>query len=141
MRSTGGHAGKGLSLARGLFLVFGYVIASSILGLAVAVATIHALYPGVAEWRRPAVVAGLSLAVIVVCWLTMPANRPHVGVLILRVEMVVCLAVGVFVAGRLLFGRSPVVGGDVFILIVTAAGFVIGLCIAGGTRWGRKWAR
>jgi len=55
--------------------------------------------------------------------------------------MVVCLAVGVFVAGRLLFGRSPVVGGDVFILIVTAAGFVIGLCIAGGTRWGRKWAR
>jgi len=64
MRSTGGHAGKGLSLARGLFLVFGYVIASSILGLAVAVATIHALYPGVAEWRRPAVVAGLSLAVI-----------------------------------------------------------------------------
>ena len=80
MRSTPEHGGKGLSLARGLFLVFGYVIASSILGLAVAVATIHALYPGVAEWRRPAVVAGLSLAVIVVCWLTMPANRPHVGV-------------------------------------------------------------
>ena len=141
MRSTGEHAGKGLSLARGLFLVFGYVIASSILGLAVAVATIHALYPGVAEWRRPAVVAGLSLAVIGVCWLTMPANRPHVGVLILRVEMVVCLAVGAFVARRLLLGRSPVLGGDVFILIVTAAGFVIGLGIARGTSWGRKWAR
>jgi hypothetical protein len=138
MRSTAEHAGKGLSLARGLFLFFGYVIASSILGLAVAVATIHALYPGVAEWRRPAVVAGLSLAVIVVCWLTMPANRPHVGVLILRVEMVVCLVVGAFVARRLLFGRSPVLGGDMFILIVTAAGFVIGLGIARGTRWGRE---
>ena len=86
-------------------------------------------------------VAGLSLAVIVVCWLTMPANRPHVGVLILRVEMVVCLAVGVFVARRLLFGRNPVVGGDVFILIVTAAGFVIGLCIARGRRWGTQAGR
>jgi len=141
MRSRPENTGKGLSLGRGLFLVFGYGITSSILGLAVAVATIHALYPGVAEWRRPAVIAGLSLAVIVVCWLTMPANRPHVGALIPRVEMVASLAVGVFVARRLLFGRSPVLGGEVFTLIVAAAGFVIGLCIARGTHWGRKWAR
>jgi hypothetical protein len=140
MRSTAEHAGKSQSLARGFPLVLGYTITSSILCLAVAVAAIHSLYPAVAEWRRPAVVAGLSLAVMV-CWLTMPANRPHIGVLILRVEMVASLAVGVFVARRLLFGRSPVLGGEVFILIVTAAGFVIGLCIARGTRWGRKWAR
>lgn len=141
MRSRSESTGKGLSLARGLFLVFGYGITSSILGLAVAVATIHALYPGVAEWRRPAVIAGLSLAVIVACWWAMPANRPHVGALILRVEMVASLAVGVFVARRLLFGRTPVLGGEVFTLIVTAAGFVIGLCIARWTHWGRKWAR
>jgi hypothetical protein len=64
------------------------------------------------------VAAGLSLIVIVVCWLTMPANRPHVGVVILRVEMVASLAVGVFVARRLLFGRSPVLGGEVFMVIV-----------------------
>jgi hypothetical protein len=54
---------------------------------------------------------------------------------------VASLAVGVFVARRLLFGRSPVLGGEVFTLIVAAAGFVIGLCIARGTHWGRKWAR
>src|SRR5712664_2148155 len=52
MRSRPGNTGKGVSLARGVVLVFGYGITSSILGLAVAVATIHALYPGVAEWRR-----------------------------------------------------------------------------------------
>src|SRR5215831_330315 len=75
--SASGHTHKGLSLSRGLFLAFGYFIGSSVLGLAIGFATILALYRGVVEWRRPAVAAALSLAVIALCWLTMPANRPH----------------------------------------------------------------
>lgn len=51
--------------------------------------------------------------------------------------MVASLAVAAFVARRLLFGRSPVLGGEVFTLIVTAAGLVIGLCVARGTRRSR----
>ena len=58
-----------------------------------------------------------------------------------KVAMVAALGVGVYVARRLLFGRDPVLGGEVFILVITTAVFAIGLYIARGTRWGRKWAR
>src|SRR5262245_25272484 len=130
MRGRSENAGKGLSLGRGICLVVGYGITSATLGLAIAAASIYALYPAVAHWRGPLVGAALSLIVMGVCWMTMPANRPHVGVLILRVEMVAALAVGAFVARRLLFGRHPVLAGEVFVLVIAIAGLVIGLAIA-----------
>src|SRR5437879_11510644 len=133
-------AAGGLSLPRRLFLLFGYVVASCILELASGFATLRALYPVVAAWRGAAVVAVLSVAVIGVCWLTMPANRPHVGALILRVAMVALLPVGIVAARRLILSHGPAPGRDVFILTITVAAFGIGLWIARGSRWGRKWA-
>jgi len=139
--SASGHTHKGLSLSRGLFLAFGYFIGSSVLGLAIGFATILALYRGVVEWRRPAVAAALSLAVIALCWLTMPANRPHMGMLILRVTMVALLAVGAFVGRHVLLGPGPVRGDEIFVLIITIAAFAIGVWLDRGTRWRRRWAR
>ena len=65
MGSRAGHSGKSLSLTRGLLLVFGYFVTSSILGLAVAVCALHALYPAVGEWRCPAVIAAGSMALAI----------------------------------------------------------------------------
>ena len=141
MRSRPGNTGKGVSLARASSSSLDTASPAAFLAWLSRSPRYMPCILALPNGGEPAVIAGLSLAVIVVCWLTMPANRPHVGALILRVEMVASLAVGVFVARRLLFGRSPVLGGEVFTLIVTAAGFVIGLCIARGTHWGRKWAR
>ena len=141
MPSRSAQKGKGLSFSQGLFLVIGYHFASLTLGLAVALAAMKALYPGIAERGHPAIVAALSVAAMTACWLTMPANRPHMGALTSRVVMLASLVVGAAVARRLLFGRGPALGGEVFVLIISAIAFGTGLCVARGTRWGRKWAR
>ena len=140
MSSMRRNAAEGLSLPRSLFLLFGYLLASCILGLVIGFATVHALYPGVAVWPGLAVVAALSVAVIGVCWLTMPANRPHVGALVLRVAMAALLPVGIVAVRRLILNRGPASGREVLILAITAAAFGMGLWMARGTRWGRKWA-
>jgi hypothetical protein len=138
MGSTSRHTHKSLGLPRGLCLAFGYGVGSSVLGLAIGFATILALYRGVVEWRRPAVAAVLSLAVMAVCWLTMPANRPHMGILILRVAMVALLAVGVFVARHVLLGPRPARGGEIFVLIITTAAFATGVWLDRRARWRRN---
>ena len=132
------HGGKGL--ARGLFLVLVYGGASTFLGLSVGFAALHALYPEVVGWRRPVTVAAMCVAALAVCWATMPANRPHVGALILRVAMIGSFFGGAIMAKGLLFG-SGARGREVLVLITAAVVFAIGLGVARGTRWGRKWTR
>ncbi len=133
------HGGKGL--ARGLFLVLVYGGASTFLGLSVGFAALHALYPEVVGWRRPVTVAAMCVAALAVCWATMPANRPHVGALILRVAMIGSFFVGVFMAKGLMFGSGRARGREVLVLSIAAVVFAIGLGVARGTRWGRKWTR
>ena len=100
------------------------------LGLAVGVVAIDALYRGTAEWRRPALAAAVCLATIAVCWGTMPANRPRVGALVLRVAMVASLVVGAFVARRILFGSGRALRGEVSTLLIATVVFAVGLYIA-----------
>ena len=131
---------RGLSLARAFFLVVVYGGASTILGLSLGFAALHALYPEVVGWRRPMAVAVVCVAALAVCWATMPANRPHVGAMILRVAMIGSLFVGALMAKGLMFG-SDARGREVLVLIITAVAFAIGLGVTRGTRWGRKWLR
>jgi hypothetical protein len=136
--STSRHTHKSSGLPRGLLLVSGYGIGSIVLGLAIGFAAIQALYRGgVVEWRRPEIAAALSLAVMAVCWLTMPSNRPHMNLLILRVAMVTLLVVGGFVARRVLLGPRPFRGAEIFVLSITTAAFAIGVWL--DSRWRRKW--
>ncbi len=131
------------SLSKGLFLLSGYVIGSTVLGLAIAFATIMALYRyrGMVEWRRAVVAATLSLVLMTLCWLTMPANRPPLGQLILRVAMVALLAVGAFVARHVLFGPGPVRSDEILVLFITTAAFAISVWLDRAPRWRRKRAR
>jgi len=133
------NAREDLSVARGVALLFGYLVASIVLGLAAGFATVHALYPAVASWRGPAVTGALSLAVITVCWFAMPANRPNIGALSLRVAMVALLLIGVFAARQLLLAGGAAFGKEVAILALTTAAFGVALWVARRTRWGRKW--
>ncbi|HWM79934.1 MAG TPA: hypothetical protein VNS56_20315 [Methylomirabilota bacterium] len=62
------------------------------------------------------------------------------GALILRVAMIGSFFVGAIMAKGLLFG-SGARGREVLVLITAAVVFAIGLGVARGTRWGRKWTR
>ena len=81
------------------------------------------------------------MILILVCWLIVPTNRPHGGALILYVAMVASLAIGAFVARRLLFGRGPALAGEVLLLTIASAVFTIGAYVVHGTRWGRRRMR
>ena len=129
MSSTRANAGEDLSLARGVALLFGYPVASIVLGLAVGFATVHALYPGVAGWRGAAASGALSVAVIMVCWFARPANRPNMGALILRVAMVALLPIGVFTARQFILAPGPRFGKEAVILTFTTAAFAVALWV------------
>jgi hypothetical protein len=98
----------GLSLAKGVVLVLAYPLASLVVGMALGFATVHALYPGVAGWRGPAVSSAVGVGLIAIGWFTLPANRPHIGALLLRIAMVALLPIWAFAAKRLISAGTPV---------------------------------
>jgi hypothetical protein len=120
-------------------LLFGYLVASTVLGLAVGFIGVHALYPEVAGWRGPVASGASSVALIALCWFAIPAHRPNIGALILRVAMVALLPIGVFAARQLVSARGSAVGREAVILTLATAAFGIALWVARRTRWGQKW--
>src|SRR6267378_2816884 len=79
---------------RGIALFGCYSLAPLLLGFALAVATVGAMYPGRIEILRPLIVASALLLLILVGWFSMPNNRPRLGALGMQVTMMWSLIAG-----------------------------------------------
>jgi hypothetical protein len=127
-----------LTPIQGVTLVLVYSFGTVFLGTALAIGSSHFLYQAYFRLGRPLIGAATCAIAMLVCWITMPTNRPRFGALVLRVAMMWALVIGsIILHHRLVYERLAT--QEVAILGTAAALFLTGVFISRRTSWGKRW--
>ena len=127
------------TLTQGFTLALVYALGSVFMGIALAFATFHFLYPGSVGLGMPLVLATACLLAMLACWITMPLNRPHFGALTLRVVMIWSLGIAGAILRRRLSSHEHLAPHEAAVLVVAVILFLTGVLISRGSSWGKRW--
>jgi hypothetical protein len=130
-----------LTLIHGLTLWLVYSFGGLFLGIAMAYGTVSYVYQVDFSIARPLICAAVSVIAAVACWIAFPANRPHIGGLVLRVSMVWALMITSIILHRWIDVHKRLTPQEVSILGTAAVMFSTGVFISRRTSLGKKWFR
>jgi len=130
---------KSTATVRGSLATVVYGLASGLLALFLAFQTHRLLLPRPAPTLRLAMDALACVIVMFVCWFKMPANRPHLGALVLRVAIIWSLAIIALVMHFRSMLHGDFTFAEIFLMGSAATILFLGIVITFRTSWGKQW--
>lgn len=128
-----------LTPIQGLTLWLVYSFGGLVPGMVMAYGTACYLYQVDFSIVRPLIIAAVCVIATLACWITLPANRPHIGGLVLRVSMVWALMIASIILHHRLDVHRRMTIQEVGILGIATVLFSTGAFVSRRTSFGKRW--